>query len=52
VAEFLRTLLETGFLDGKTRPIVSFEIKPMEGQDSEVVIANAKRVVTQAWAMV
>lgn len=52
VAEFLRTLLETGFLDGKTRPIVSFEIKPMEGQDPEVVIANAKRVITQAWAMV
>jgi len=51
VAEFLKTLLEIGFLDGERRPIVSFEIKPMEGQDPMVMIANAKRVLNQAWAM-
>ena len=52
VAEFLRTLLDIGYLDGQKRPIVSFEIKPMDGQDSMVMIANAKRVLSQAWAMV
>ena len=52
VAEFLRTLIDIGFLDGNSRPIVSFEIKPMEGQDPLVIVANAKRVLTQAWAMV
>jgi hypothetical protein len=51
VAEFLRTLIDIGFLDGNSRPIVSFEIKPMEGQDPLVIVANAKRVLTQAWAL-
>lgn len=52
VVEFLRVLLDIGILDGKQRPIISFEIKPMEGQDSLVIIANAKRVLKDAWAMV
>jgi sugar phosphate isomerase/epimerase len=50
--DFLRTLVEIGFLDGQKRPMVSFEIKPMEGQDPLLVIANAKRVMQQAWAQV
>lgn len=41
VLEFLRVLKDIGFLDGAKRPMVSFEIKPMEGQDPELVIANA-----------
>ncbi len=52
MAAFLRTLVEIGFLDGKRRPIVSFEVKPMQGQESLLVIANAKRVMQQAWAQV
>ena len=52
VVEFLRVLLDIGILDGKQRPIISFEIKPMEGQDSLLIIANAKRVMKEAWAMV
>lgn len=50
VRAFLKTLLEVGFLDGKKRPLVSFEIKPMEGQDPLLVIAKAKRVMVEAWA--
>lgn len=49
---FLRTLVQVGFLDGKRRPMVSFEIKPMQGQDSLLVIANAKRVMQLAWSQV
>jgi hypothetical protein len=30
--------------------MVSFEIKPMDGQDPELVIANAQRVMNLAWA--
>ena len=52
VAEFLRVLLDIGILDGKQRPIISFEVKPLQGQDSLVMIANAKRVLKEAWAMV
>jgi sugar phosphate isomerase/epimerase len=50
MAAFLHTLVEIGFLDGEKRPMVSFEVKPMPGQDSLLVIANAKRVMQQAWA--
>lgn len=49
VAEFLRSLLDLGFLDGRDRPMVSFEIKPSRGQDPLLVIANAKRVMKEAW---
>ena len=48
--DFLKTLLDIGFLGEAKRPIVSFEIKPQAGQDPLVVIANAKRVLREAWA--
>lgn len=47
---FLKTLLEIGYLDGKTPKPVSFEVKPLPGQCPTVVLANAKRVLTKAWA--
>jgi sugar phosphate isomerase/epimerase len=50
VAEFLKTLLRIGFMSGEKRPLISFEIKPLEGQDPLIIIANAKRVMAQAWA--
>ncbi len=51
MVEFLRTLLDIQFLDEVKRPMVSFEIKPMEGQDPLLVIANAQRVMNLAWAL-
>lgn len=50
--DFLKTLMEIEFLDGRSLPIVSFEIKPLEGQDSLAIIAHAKRMINRAWAMV
>ena len=51
VTEFLRTLMEIGYLNDRNPPIVSFEVKPWgEGEDPEFVIANAKRVLNEAWA--
>ncbi len=32
------------------RPIVSVEVKPQEHEDQEIVLANTKRVVENAWA--
>jgi sugar phosphate isomerase/epimerase len=52
MVDFLRTLIDIGFLDGQKKPMVSFEVKPMEGQDPFLVIANAKRVMNQAWTQV
>ena len=40
--EFLSELLDIGFLDPEKRPILSFEVSPMEGESAEIVIANAK----------
>ncbi len=50
LVDFLKTLLDAGFLDEETRPIVSFEIKPLEGQDPLAVIAGAQRLMRRAWA--
>lgn len=52
VVEYLRVLLKIGFLNDENPPIVSFEIKPFGDEDPDIVIANAKRTLNQAWAMV
>jgi sugar phosphate isomerase/epimerase len=49
VADYLRVLFQIGFLNEKNRPIVSFEIKPFGDEDPDVVIANAKRTLNEAW---
>ncbi len=46
---FLTLLLDIGFLKKEQPPIVSFEVRPMEDDDPDVVIANAKRTLDRAW---
>ncbi|HVI85171.1 MAG TPA: sugar phosphate isomerase/epimerase, partial [bacterium] len=50
VIEFLRVLFDIGFLGGKDRPFLSFEVKPLPGEDAQAVIAGTKRVFAEAWA--
>jgi sugar phosphate isomerase/epimerase len=52
VVDYLRVLLKIGFLNDKKPPIVSFEIKPFGDEDPDIVIANAKRTLNEAWARV
>ncbi len=52
LVEFLRVLLDVGFLNTKNPPIVSCEVRPLADESSGVVIANAKRVLREAWAKV
>ncbi len=52
LAHYLRVLLDIGFLNKENPPFVSFEIKPWGDEDSEIVIANAKRTLNRAWALV
>lgn len=52
LAAYLEYLLSIGFLNKENRPVVSFEVKPQEGEDPELVIANAKRTLLRAWAHV
>ncbi len=52
VVDYLKVLLQNGFLNDKKPPIVSFEIKPFGDEDPDVDIANAKRTLNEAWARV
>jgi sugar phosphate isomerase/epimerase len=52
VAEFLKVLLQIGFLNENNPPIVSFEVKPFGDEDPEIVIGNAKRTLNMAWSKV
>jgi sugar phosphate isomerase/epimerase len=52
LVEYLKVLLEIGYLDPKNRGILSFEVKPVGDEDADIVVANAKRVLNLAWALV
>ena len=50
--EFLRALATSGFFERETptpRPIMTMEIKPFEGESSDMVLAGSKRVFQEAW---
>ncbi len=49
---YLTVLKNIGFLNEKNPPLVSFEVKPYGDEDSDIVVANAKRVLNLAWARV
>jgi sugar phosphate isomerase/epimerase len=50
LAEFLRVLGEIGYLDEEAPGAVSFEVKPLAGQEPADAIANAKATLDAAWA--
>ena len=52
LTEYLRVLFDIGYLgaDKDVLPILSFEVKPLPGGTSDIVIANAKRTMNEAWA--
>jgi sugar phosphate isomerase/epimerase len=47
---FLKALMEIGYIGEGKQNIVAFEVKPLSGQSPEVVVANAKRTLMEAWA--
>lgn len=51
VKEFLKIMKEEGFLEEEKPYVMSFEVKPWEDEDSEIIIANAKRTLNRAWAL-
>ena len=48
LVEYLRVLMEIGYLDPNNRRILSFEVKPVGDEDPDIVVANAKRVMNIA----
>jgi sugar phosphate isomerase/epimerase len=47
---FLKALLEIGYIGEGKQNVVAFEVKPLAGQSPDVVVANAKRTLMEAWA--
>ena len=52
LVEFLRVLIDLGYLKKGEPKTVSFEVKPWGDEDPEIVIANAKRTLNAAWELV
>jgi sugar phosphate isomerase/epimerase len=53
VKRFLEALTYSGYFRKTTptrKPVVSFEVKPLPGESPQLVIANAKRTLREAWA--
>jgi sugar phosphate isomerase/epimerase len=50
VVEFLRALRDVGYVGDGKQNVVGFEVAPRQGEPSELLIANAKRTLIEAWA--
>lgn len=49
--DFFTVLKEEGFFNAKNPYVLSFEVKPWGDEDAEIILANTKRVVNRAWAL-
>lgn len=50
--KYLKILLDIGYLNKQRKNILSFEVKPLEGEDPKLIIANSKRTLFEAWHLV
>lgn len=51
VSNYFKVLLKHGLLNKQNPPVVSAEVRPLLAEEtSELVIANTKRVIREAWA--
>lgn len=51
VRGFFKAAFRCGLFKKGNRPIMSFEVKPLPGENSELIIASAKRTLELAWAI-
>ncbi len=49
--DFLAVLKEEGFFRPDAPLVMSFEVKPWQDEDADLVLANTKRVLNRAWAL-
>lgn len=52
IAEFLQVFVDIDFFSSEKRVPLSFEVKPLQGQNPDVIIANSKRMLNQALLLV
>ncbi|MGG0789581.1 sugar phosphate isomerase/epimerase family protein [Peribacillus simplex] len=51
LAEYLRSLLEIGYIGEGIKNIVAFEVKPVGTESSDIIIAQSKRTLIDAWSL-
>jgi sugar phosphate isomerase/epimerase len=49
--DFFRVLKQEGFFSPENPYVLSFEVKPWGDEDEDIVLANTKRVINRAWAL-
>ncbi|WP_058485105.1 sugar phosphate isomerase/epimerase family protein [Defluviitalea phaphyphila] len=49
--DFFKVLKEEGFFDAENPYVLSFEVKPWKDEDPDIILANTKRVINRAWAL-
>jgi len=49
---FFCILKEEGFYNSEDPYVLSLEVKPWNGEDGDIILANTKRVINRAWALV
>ncbi|MCC2817847.1 sugar phosphate isomerase/epimerase [Lachnoclostridium pacaense] len=50
--DFFTVLKEEGFFNKDNPYVMSLEVKPWGDEDGDIVLANTKRVINRAWALV
>lgn len=49
--DFFRVLKEEGFFNAEEPYVLSLEVKPWGDEDADIILANTKRVINRAWAL-
>lgn len=49
--DFFQVLKDEGFFCPQAPYVLSFEVKPWTGEDGDIILANTKRVINRAWAL-
>ncbi len=49
--DFLQVLKAEGFFNAKEPYVMSFEVKPWGDEDPDLILANSKRALNRAWAL-
>lgn len=49
--DFFSILKKENFFDSNNPYVLSFEVKPQEDECPEIILANTKRVINRAWAL-
>lgn len=49
--DYFRVLKQEGFFNAEAPYVLSLEVKPWGDEDADIILANTKRVINRAWAL-